>query len=142
MNPISSTIIEGVRIYYPTVAEPMPAPDPELASLFGLQVIGIGYTLTVTGIGNWLAGSRCLPHPPSSLRLFAITRAGISPGSVTTPLVLDRSRRFTWCRIFTTCRPIYFRQLWFQDNFILRFWLVTCGHLDTQINPAATWDIH
>lgn len=63
MNPISSTIIEGVRIYYPTVAEPMPTPDPKLPS-FTVRPAGDWYWLYAYRDGDWqLAYGQSLPTP-------------------------------------------------------------------------------
>ncbi|WP_152562930.1 MULTISPECIES: hypothetical protein [unclassified Serratia (in: enterobacteria)] len=63
MNPISSTIIEGVRIYYPTSAEPMPAPDPQMPS-FTIRPAGGWYWLYAYRNGGWhLAYNQPLATP-------------------------------------------------------------------------------
>jgi len=71
MNPINSTIIEGVRIYYPTAAEPMPAPDQKLPS-FTVRPAGGWYWLYTFRDGDWqLAYGQPLPTP-SAVMIAAV----------------------------------------------------------------------
>lgn len=51
MSLTSSTVIEGVRIFYPTETEPMPAPDQKMPS-FAVRVNGGWYWLYVFNAGD------------------------------------------------------------------------------------------
>lgn len=72
MNPTSSTIIEGVRIFYPTAAEPMPVPDQKIPS-FTVRVNGGWYWLYVFQQGDWqLAYDQ--PFPNSAAVIMTAVR--------------------------------------------------------------------
>ena len=72
MNSTSSTIIEGVRIFYPTAAEPMPVPDPKMPS-FSVRVNGGWYWLYVFKAGDWVLAYD-QPFPSSAVVIMAAIR--------------------------------------------------------------------
>ncbi|CAI1532189.1 Uncharacterised protein [Serratia ficaria] len=72
MNLTSSTIIEGVRIFYPTATEPMPAPDQNMPS-FAVRVNGGWYWLYVFNAGDWMLAYEH-PFPSSAVVIMAAIR--------------------------------------------------------------------